>query len=105
MNNEMKKDALTEEELTKVSGGWIPWSNDFDPSSLVVDRTVPDYCSPVEVQDGANNSALCPYDGDVLKLANHVPVFADWLFYCEKCHKWFSKTSDGKWYVSDREPQ
>lgn len=94
MNNDMKKDALTEEELNKVSGG----------TGIIADRTVPDYCTPVEVQDGPNHSALCPYDNNVLKNADHSPYFADWLFYCEKCHKWFSKTWDGKWYVSDREP-
>ena len=49
MNNEMKKDALTEEELNKVSGGtWTPFNpGKIDLSGLVVDRTIPDYCTPI----------------------------------------------------------
>lgn len=104
MNNEMKKDALNEEELTKVSGGTgIQFPSDFDPSVLVVDRTIPDYCTPVEVQDAGNGSALCPDDGKVLNNADYTPVFADWLFHCPNCNKWFIKR-DGKWYVSEQKP-
>ena len=105
MNNEMKKDALTEEELNKVSGGaWTPFDpGKIDLSGLVVDRTIPDYCTPVEVHDGTNRSAICPYHGIALANENYTPVFADWLFRCDKCNKWFIKR-DGKWYVSDRKP-
>ena len=104
MNNEMKKDALTEEELNKVSGGWIPFkTDDSDLSGLVVDRTIPDYCTPVEVHDGTNRSAICPYHGIALANENYTPIFADWLFRCDKCNKWFIKRDD-KWYVSDRKP-
>lgn len=107
MNNEMKKDALTDEELNKVSGGWIPFkTDDSDLSGLVVDRTIPDYCTPVEVQDVGNSSVLCPYDSEVLKNGDHSPSFAPfgWLFRCPKCQKWFTKVSKDKWYVSDQEP-
>ena len=105
MNNEMKKDALTEEELAKVSGGTgSPFDpGKIDPSALVVDRTIPDYCTPVEVHDGTNRSAICPYHGIALANENYTPIFADWLFRCDKCNKWFIKR-DGKWYVSDRKP-
>ena len=103
MNNEMKKDALTEEELTKVSGGWIPFKTD---NPLVADRTIPDYCTPVKVHDLENGSVLCPYDGKVLKNADHSPSFAPygWLFKCPECNKWFTKVSKDNWYVSDRDP-
>ena len=105
MNNEMKKDALTEEELAKVSGGtWTPFDpGKIDLSGLVVDRTIPDYCTPINVTDVGNGSVLCPYDGKVLENENYTPIFADWLFRCDKCNKWFIKR-DGKWYVSDRKP-
>ena len=108
MNNEMKKDALTDEELNKVSGGaWTPFDpGKIDLSGLVVDRTIPDYCTPINVTDGGNGSVLCPYDGKVLKNADHSPSFAPygWLFKCPECNKWFTKVSKDNWYVSDRDP-
>lgn len=95
MSEELNKKDLTEEELNKVNGG----------AELHFDFSVPEYCKPVNVEDGDNNSAICPYDGSILEYKNHRPSFADWLFECKKCNKWFSKTWDGKWYVSDQEPQ
>ena len=101
-----KKKILTEEELNKVNGGMGSDFNlpEYNPSMFDIDTSVPDWCTPVAVEDVGNGSAVCPYDGSVLANENHSPIFAHWLFRCKKCGKWFSKTWEGQWYVSDREP-
>ena len=94
MNNEIKKEALTEEELKKVNGG----------TGSYIDPDIPIFCRSVEVKFGENGSELCPYDNSVLDIMDYAPSFSDRLFRCKSCGKWFFDTFHGRWYESDREP-
>ena len=79
---------VLEEDLVEVSGGD---DNDWHSWKLV------------EVKDGPNNSALCPYCAGVeLSYDGRATLFNKrvWRFHCPKCSKKFIKIVDyGQWRV------
>ena len=94
---ENQDNVLTDQKLTQVTGGdgndRVSGGDDNDWHSWKL----------VEVKDGPNNSALCPYCAGVkLSYDGRATLFNKkvWRFHCPKCSKKFIKiVAYGQWRV------
>lgn len=89
MHNEMPEIvSVSDEDLVEVSGG-----DDINNEKWI----------NVDVKDGPNNSALCPYCvGVKLSYDGRAKMFNQrvWKFHCPKCNKMFIKNADWhRWRV------
>ena len=81
-NEKLGKVLANEADLEKVSGG--------------------SGYKPIHVDDGENNSALCPYCPDTALDYRDTGTMngnGGWEFQCPRCGKKFFKYYSGEWYV------